>query len=228
MPSSTRRPDRDELGRHAVRDEPSGGTGHEIARRGYEIPVPIRTVRIHNAADEQQSHQGAVRRDTVRRLHATPFFSGLETGRVEELAARARVQLWEAGEELVREGDPGDSLFVVTRGRLEVLQQGEKGAVVVGSLGEDEFFGEASLLTGSPRSATVRAVEPTEVLMLSREALAPLLEADPSLAEVLSQALAERRARSAASLESDHQRRDSGVSEADSLLDRVRSFFRLG
>jgi CRP-like cAMP-binding protein len=129
---------------------------------------------------------------------------------------------------LVREGDPGDSLFVVTRGRLEVLQRGEKGAVVVGHLAEDDFFGEASLLTGSPRSATVRAVDPTEVLMLSREALAPTLEADPGLAEVLSKVLAERRARSAASLESDHRRREAGVSEADSLLDRVRSFFRLG
>src|SRR5690606_19204112 len=153
----------------------------------------------------------AQRRDTSRRLLATPFFAGLDPTRIEELATRARAQLWEEGEELVREGDPGGSVFVVTRGRLEVLRRGDQGGVVVGHLGEGEFFGEASLLTGSPRSATVRAVEPTEVLMLSREALAPLLEADPGLAAVLSTALAERRARSAASLEHELQHRDAGA-----------------
>lgn len=210
------------------RDQVQSRVWFEINRRGHEIPVPIRTVRLHQAAEETELQAGSQRRETGRRLRATPFFASLAPEGIEELASRARSQLWEPGEELVREGDPGDSLFVVTRGKLEVLQRGDQGAVVVGHLGEDEFFGEASLLTGSPRSATVRAVEPTEVLMLSREALAPLLEADPSLAAVLSQALAERRARSAASLESDHQQRGAGMSEADSLLDRVRSFFRLG
>jgi small-conductance mechanosensitive channel/CRP-like cAMP-binding protein len=210
------------------RDQVQSRVWFEVTRRGHQIPVPIRTVRLHQAAEEAQQQLRSRRGDTARRLRATPFFASLEAARVDELASRARSQLWEPGEELVREGDPGDSLFVVTRGRLEVLQRGEKGAVVVGHLAEDDFFGEASLLTGSPRSATVRAVDPTEVLMLSREALAPTLEADPGLAEVLSNVLAERRARSAASLESDHRRREAGVSEADSLLDRVRSFFRLG
>ncbi len=210
------------------RDQVQSRVWYEITRRGFHIPVPIRTVRLHQAAEEAQQEHTAQRRNTARRLLATPFFAGLDPTRIEELATRARAQLWEEGEELVREGDPGDSLFVVTRGRLEVLQRGDQGAVVVGHLGEGEFFGEASLLTGSPRSATVRAVEPTEVLMLSREALAPLLEADPGLAAVLSKALAERRARSAASLEHELQHRDAGSSEADSLLDRVRSFFRLG
>lgn len=211
------------------RDEVQSRVWYEVARRGHSIPLPIRTVRLHQVDAEIQQRDDQRSQDTSRRLRTLPLFAGLTEEAITALASRARLVPWDSGEELVHEGDLGDSLFIVTRGELDVVRRASDGdPVIVGTLGEGEFFGEASLLTGSPRTATVRARTATEVLILAREALAPLLEADPSIAEVLSRALAERRARTQASLESDaRDHREAGSDEAESLLARMRSFFRL-
>ncbi|NMO16026.1 cyclic nucleotide-binding domain-containing protein [Pyxidicoccus fallax] len=75
----------------------------------------------------------------------------------------------QAGEVVVKEGDPGRSMFVVLEGRVAVARQQAPGAepVVVGQLGAGEFFGELALLTGAARTATVVAVEDAVVLELS-------------------------------------------------------------
>lgn len=76
----------------------------------------------------------------------------------------------QAGEVVVKEGDPGRSMFVVLEGRVAVARQGAEShePVVVGELGTGEFFGELALLTGAPRTASVVAVEDAVVLELSQ------------------------------------------------------------
>lgn len=68
------------------------------------------------------------------------------------------LEVWPAGEEVVREGDPGEDFFVVYSGRLSVLRKGDAPAPCrVGRLGPGDFFGELGLLMRACRSATVRA-----------------------------------------------------------------------
>ena len=75
----------------------------------------------------------------------------------------------QAGQVVVKEGDPGRSMFVVLEGRVAVARQAEgQQPVVVGELGAGEFFGELALLTGAPRTASVVAVEDAVVLELSQ------------------------------------------------------------
>ncbi|MCP3136232.1 cyclic nucleotide-binding domain-containing protein [Pyxidicoccus xibeiensis] len=75
----------------------------------------------------------------------------------------------QAGEVVVREGDPGTSMFVVLEGRVAVARESKDGGQVeVGQLGSGEFFGELALLTGAPRTASVVAVEDAVVLELSQ------------------------------------------------------------
>ena len=77
----------------------------------------------------------------------------------------------QAGEVVVKEGDPGRSMFVVLEGRVAVARKSEGGEPkVVGQLGAGEFFGELALLTGTARTATVVAVEDAVVLELSPSA----------------------------------------------------------
>jgi cAMP-dependent protein kinase regulator len=77
----------------------------------------------------------------------------------------------QAGEVVVKEGDPGRSMFVVLEGRVAVARKARGGEpVVVGQLGAGEFFGELALLTGTARTATVVAVEDAVVLELSPSA----------------------------------------------------------
>ena len=98
--------------------------------------------------------------------------------------------------------------------------------VVLARLKAGDFFGEMSLLTGAPRSATIAAEGSCEVLVLDRAALSPLLAADPSIAESLSHSLTARLAATEAKLE---DRRGRGADEApeSNLLHRIRAFFSL-
>src|SRR5262249_44909418 len=117
-------------------------------------------------------------------------------------------------------------------GRVKVTklgETGESGVVALATLGEGAFFGEMSLLTGEPRSATVTSDGGCEVLVLAKGALAPLLEHDPQLAELLSEAVTARRAKRASTLGARREkRRESSLARVEhTLLHRIRAFFKL-
>lgn len=84
---------------------------------------------------------------------------------------------------IVGQDDQGDSLFIIEKGRVKVVLYGESGREVILAIFKDgDFFGEMSLLDGEPRSANVIALEPTQVLVLSREDFERHLEETPSTA----------------------------------------------
>jgi CRP-like cAMP-binding protein len=86
----------------------------------------------------------------------------------------------------MREGEPGDALFVVHAGRLRAAQ----GGAALGELGPGDGFGELALVDGGPRTATVEAIEDTQLLRLPRDAFLAVLAARPELGLGLLQALA--------------------------------------
>ena len=91
-----------------------------------------------------------------------------------------------AGEMLVEEGAPGDSLFAIVEGSVEVVRTMKSGRRrTVALLGEGDFFGEMSLLSHVPRLASVKAFERTAVLELKRERLELIAQRHPSVEEVL-------------------------------------------
>jgi len=120
----------------------------------------------------------------------------------------------------VREGEEGDSLFIVLRGDLEVHVGTEK----VGTLSAGEFFGEMSLLTGAKRRATVRTVDEVRLLEISKAAIEPIIVTHPTIAEGLSTAL-ERRLEKILTA----QQIRAVVAEAptlrDAILKKLRLFF---
>lgn len=129
-------------------------------------------------------------------LGRVKLFDGLADDERQQLAADLRRVACEAGEILFRQNEPGETLFVIAEGAVDVLAASADSAnmVRVATLGSGEFLGEMSLLTGDPRRATVRAATACVLYELSRETIAGLVEARPELTEILSLALAERRA----------------------------------
>jgi cAMP-dependent protein kinase regulator len=93
---------------------------------------------------------------------------------------------FQAGETIVAEGEPGDSLFAIVEGSVEVVRSLKSGRRrTVAFLTEGEFFGEMSFLFDVPRYASVKAFERTAVLELKRDRLEPLVRRHPSAREVL-------------------------------------------
>ena len=109
-----------------------------------------------------------------RALAATPLFAGLPAEALEALVAHLALVPLEAGIALFKEGDPGDALYVIVEGEVSVQAEGPP-RVEMARLGPGSFIGEVALMTDQPRSATVTATEPSELLRIDRHTLSRVL-----------------------------------------------------
>jgi CRP-like cAMP-binding protein len=109
------------------------------------------------------------------------------------LAHQVKIEPFGEGEIIVRQQEAGDSLYIITKGSCEVLLESpSRQFKQVAVLKKGEFFGEMSLLTGEPRSATVRTIEDTEVIKIQKDIFSEILTANSGISEYLGQVLAER------------------------------------
>ena len=126
-------------------------------------------------------------------LGRVPMFSGLGSEALSELSEAASACTFLPGDEIVRQESHGDSLFIVGRGHVQVLEVRENGnEVPLKRLGPGDFFGETALLHPQPRTATVRAETHCTLLELEKEALMPILDARPALKSAFESAYRER------------------------------------
>lgn len=99
----------------------------------------------------------------------TKLFRGLSAEEFREVVSNLSLRHYEEDTIIVLEGDPGDSMFIVVRGEVRVLtKNAQQKEVVLANLGEGEFFGEVSLLTGRPRTATILTNVDSELLELTQ------------------------------------------------------------
>jgi small-conductance mechanosensitive channel/CRP-like cAMP-binding protein len=202
---------------------------YALDRRHVTFPFPVRDVTVKMLGDDHEARVLAQRlAGVVAALRPLSVLAPLTNAQIEQLAQTAARQRFTTGERLVRQNEAGDSLFVITAGRVRVEKRLEDGAVIVlAHLGPDEFFGEMSLLTGERRSATVIAESETEVVLVNHNGLAPVIAADARIAEALSEALAARARNlgervAAATAPLADRRADR---QASDLLARIRQFF---
>lgn len=170
---------------------------YKFKREGIEIPFPIRNIYHHTPETFEESIN-----NTVKIIQRVDFLEGLEFSELIELANRIKHQIFSAGEVVFNQGDPGNTFYVINSGHLQVNVKNKCGEIVlVREMSKYDFFGEMSLLTGEPRSATVSAIEDTEVLVLNKGDLRGLLEKNEAIKEKISTVLAERQLRTQKSYE---------------------------
>jgi CRP-like cAMP-binding protein len=112
-------------------------------------------------------------------LAQVPLFADLSPRDLKRLADRMEEQRYMEGASVVREGDVGDTFYVIVEGEAKVVAPSGR---AVNRLRPGEFFGEISLLDGGPRTATVVADTPLTMLALSRPAFRSLIESEPGVA----------------------------------------------
>ncbi|MBI4238489.1 MAG: mechanosensitive ion channel family protein [Deltaproteobacteria bacterium] len=195
---------------------------YRFQRDGLRIPYPTRI--NYQGREPTPEALGA---EIGRVLANVEVFSPLQADDRRLLAARVDQLYFARGETVVHQGAAGDCMYVIAKGGCEIVVSSPgRQSVVVARMGPGEFFGEMSLMTGEPRSATVVATDDLMVYAIDKEDMLAVLEAHPTLSAAISEILALRLAQRTEALAS------AGPAEphtlppnAGQILQRIRSFF---
>lgn len=192
--------------------------GIPMARQG-DIFLLKDPVRMNAASDSPEEF-----------LKQVPLFRALNESEFSDLATEMQLCKFAKGESIIRQGDDGESLYILVEGACQVLidQKGGK-KLEVGRLGAKNSFGEMSLLTGEKRSATVKALTGIRAFEIQKEHLASLLKKRPELAKELSQLMAKRLQQNEDAQDA-AQKKEGAKSEASlikNLMGKIKRFFKL-
>ncbi len=162
------------------REASSAGTSETLhAPRRFEAPKKAET-----AADEQE----------IKELQASKLFSSFREQALERILSSTSLRSFQEGDIIVTEGETGSSLFLIVSGEVKVFTRGEQGEhLPLAELGPGDFFGEVSLLTGKPRTATITAKSPVTAIELHKHSVDKIAEEHPEVQDVLKE-FYERRA----------------------------------
>lgn len=191
---------------------------YALRRNGISIPFPIRSVQRYTAP--AHGHQPE-REDVVHRLSSIDILSPLPETARHYIADAARVHTWARGETIIRQGEAGNSMFIVHQGTVSVRMpdQSERGWSEVAVLNAGDVFGEMALLTGEARTADVVALSDVVTVEITKDALQPVLHDHPEIAASMSSTVIERRGAASA--------REAEPDAGQSVLSRIRSYFGL-
>lgn len=114
-----------------------------------------------------------------------PLFSDFTQDEFNDFTKRMVIQTVPAGRVIILEGEAGNSVFVITRGSVKVFTKMNGKRIDLAVLQSSDFFGEIAFLTGKPRTATVEAVEETDLLELPEDDLLDLIAQRPHIKDVL-------------------------------------------
>jgi CRP-like cAMP-binding protein len=205
---------------------------YRFKRSGIDIPMPIRNVTVshitpESARADQEQRDGEI----IVLMEGVEIFTPLTKAELAGLVKEVRVETYAAGEVPVRQGDPGDSFYIIKSGSVDVVVEKPSGeTAVVATLGPSNFFGEMSLLTGAVRTASIRVKQDAEFIVIDKESFGSTLARNPSIAESLSRILSERQA----SLDAERERLDASALErrkkdvSRRMLSNIKEFFGLG
>lgn len=142
------------------------------------------------AAEETSPEEGPFTKETgpsgreTEKAAQTGFLSPFANGEIEEILKRSEVKLFSDGDIIVREGDTGDSVYIIKRGNASVVTHILGKEMTLATLSSGDLFGEVAFLTGRPRTANVVAIGEIETYVLDRLLLNEIIGRRP---EIMSQ-----------------------------------------
>ena len=163
---------------------------YALERAGIKIAFPVIRQWQYAAGHLEHPSRHEIIASAIGRAELVAPLSAEEK---ERLVAGARELRYGPGETIVREGDTSSAMFLIESGRVGISIHGAAGDTrALGVLEAGSAFGEISLLTGEPRTATVRALLETQLVEIDKETLAGVLRGHPGLAESLGAIMRER------------------------------------
>jgi CRP-like cAMP-binding protein/Fe-S-cluster-containing hydrogenase component 2 len=180
----------------------------------YLLQLPLDSVRalLAGAPDLAKALRTIYRQRIIAStLGRVPLFSQLSPLERAQIATLLHPQFYARGATIIREGAPGDALYLIEAGQVVVEQGGQP----IAHLDEGDFFGEMSLLAKEPHNADIRALSPVEVLALPAAEFTRLLKRQPTIAAQLHE-VAKQRSSASAAMHQDHTR----VHQLSAAVDR--------
>jgi small-conductance mechanosensitive channel/CRP-like cAMP-binding protein len=211
-----------------INDEFMTRVWYAAKRHGLTIPFPTQVeIGIEPPAKADP-------RDHAATLAAIPVFVPLSPAELDELAMLCPRQGFGAGERVVRQGNDGDTMFVIVEGTAVVTVDAPGGAPAdereVAQLHRGDFFGEMALLTGEARTANVTALDDLVVVVVGKAALQTMFGKRPALAHEIAEIVATRRQGLKAVQDAPSAAMPAAAAApraATELLQRIRRFFGL-
>ena len=139
---------------------------YAFKRNGIKIPYQIREILTPSDLEEKFC---SIDNSYFKKVE---FLKNLDSQQIGEIANASRLKLYGKDEYIFFQGDKGDSFFIIKSGSVSIILDER----IISTLGEGSFFGEMSLLTGNPRTASIKALEDTEVLVLDKKSFKTFIQ----------------------------------------------------
>ena len=205
----------------SVKSEINGKIWYAFRRHNVEIPFPVRVT--YARLEEKAAGSDAI----LYSLKNIEFLSPLKKEELYRVAEFSRPEVFGTGETIVRQGDTGDTCYLIQSGSVDVVL---RDGTYITTLKTGEFFGEMSLLAGEPRKATVVAKEDTSCIVLTSQALQGVIIENPDLAEQLSELLVKRsgeldeiKSRAV----SEKEKAEAEVAAKKNVMKKIKRFFKV-
>ena len=121
-------------------------------------------------------------------LKSVPFFAGLGDADLKQIAENVKMDYFPAEHVVFQENDPGDIMYIIKRGQVQVVRD----STILAVLKDGAFFGEMALVSDEKRNASVRTVTDVEVLTLKKEDFMHLMETNSNIASMVSYEVVKR------------------------------------
>lgn len=165
---------------------------YALRRNTMEIPFPIQTLDVRSPKVSRRS-QEEFEKEIIYELRQIDFLRNMPEEEVRLLVPNVQVHEFGAGETILTQGETGDTMYIIRRGKVEVLGRTDNGSLRhIAVMGRSQIIGEAGMLTGEPRNATNKAQTDVEVLEINRESFTELFKKHPEAVEQISEVIVNR------------------------------------
>ncbi|MBI1910866.1 MAG: mechanosensitive ion channel [Deltaproteobacteria bacterium] len=191
-------------------------------RHDVEIPFPIRTIYTRTEAKQRSTAE------IISSFKDISFLKMLKEDELARIAASARVESFGAGEAIVKQGEKGDTCYILKKGSADVLLKDVlENESLIATVKAGDFFGEMSLLAGEPRSATVIAKEDSACIVIGSQEFHEIFRDNPEIAEKLSEILAKRSSELNLIKSKNISKLHAETEIQKNILSKIKTFFKL-
>lgn len=198
---------------------------YALRRNNIRIPFPIRDVFHGNEERKYKAEMAVALESEIEQILAqVNILEPLSSEERHILAQQTFIENYGKGEVIVEEGEPGNSMYIIRSGECEATKLDENNHIkLLSKMVSGDFFGEISLLTGEPRTATVKATQDISLIVVAKDAFASVINHNDLISEEIAQVVVERQQKKGIFLENF----EDMAKESRKFIEKISNFFKL-